>query len=312
MVGDGLHLGRVGTAGVEEGAAGAVDGTGDEAVEGQDVAALAFVVVEVEVGQALPAAADADDFGFDFGGAVGDFLDHRVETGTSPPPVRIAIRLAMGTPGEVAEKVRFTVYPFRARRAADGRRAERPVTREGKEKSFQDQRVAQNGGAPGLTGGDSLLVRGASKKMIEKQNRKREGSGKRVLNPHLGGVQKASRTDESKNDKKAGAGSKSRDGKKSSAGAERKQSAKTAGSEKKKSGGKQTKQASRKTKEQEIPKAPEEVTKVAEEAKPSVTATPERQRQANNAGSSPGPGAEGSRKRTRTNNDGDGADGKRA
>lgn len=142
--------------------------------------------------------------------------------------------------------------------------------------------------------------------MIEKQNRKREGSGKRVLNPDLGGVQKASRTDESKNDKKAGAGSKSRDGKKSSAGAERKQSAKRQGV--KQSGGKQTKQASRKTKEQEIPKSPEEVTKVAEEAKPSVTATPERQRQANGR-FLPGPGAEGSRKRTRTKNDGDGADG---
>jgi hypothetical protein len=142
--------------------------------------------------------------------------------------------------------------------------------------------------------------------MIEKQNRKREGSGKRVLNPDLGGVQKASRTDESKNDKKAGAGSKSRDGKKSSPGAERKQSAKRQGV--KQSGGKQTKQASRKTKEQEIPKSPEEVTKVAEEAKPSVTATPERQRQANGR-FLPGPGAEGSRKRTRTKNDGDGADG---
>ena len=140
--------------------------------------------------------------------------------------------------------------------------------------------------------------------MIEKQNRKSEGSGKRVLNPDLGGIQKASRTDESKNDKKAGAGSESGDGKKDSAGAKREQDAKRQGV--KKSGGKQTKQASRKTKEQEIPKAPEEVTKVAEEAKPSVTAMPERQA---NGRFLPRPGAEGSRKRTRTNNDEDGAGG---
>ena len=80
MIGNRFHLGGVGAAGVQEGAAGAIDGPGDEAVEGQDVAALALRVVEVEMGQALPAAANADDFAVEFGGAVGDFLDHRVKT----------------------------------------------------------------------------------------------------------------------------------------------------------------------------------------------------------------------------------------
>jgi hypothetical protein len=142
--------------------------------------------------------------------------------------------------------------------------------------------------------------------MIEKQNRKSEGSGKRVLNPDLEGVQKASRTDESKNGEKDKAGGEARDGKKGSEGASREKNAQRRGVTE--SGGQGTKQASERTKEQAIPKAPEEVTKVVEEAKPSGTATPERQRQANGR-FLPRPGAEGARKRTRTKNDGDGAGG---
>ena len=66
---------------MQERAAGAVDGAGVFAVERQDVARLAGRIVEVDVGQALPAAANAGDFDALGGAAVNDVFDDGVETG---------------------------------------------------------------------------------------------------------------------------------------------------------------------------------------------------------------------------------------
>ncbi len=82
--------------------------------------------------------------------------------------------------------------------------------------------------------------------MTEKQNRKSEENEERVLNPDLKGVQKASRTDESKNVKVAGAGGESRVEKEGRAGAKREKKSKRQGV--KKGGGARAKQASKETK----------------------------------------------------------------
>jgi hypothetical protein len=66
---------------VQERAAGAVDGAGVEGVQRQDVARFAFGVVEVQVGQALPAATNADHFGAHLDPAVSHLFDDRVEAG---------------------------------------------------------------------------------------------------------------------------------------------------------------------------------------------------------------------------------------
>jgi hypothetical protein len=102
--------------------------------------------------------------------------------------------------------------------------------------------------------------------MTEKQNRKREESEERVLNPDLEGVQKASRTDESKNVKGegAGGGSKAEEGR--SAGAPGEKKAKRRGVEKS-GAGERAKQASKETEQQASPKAEAGSASGAEEEK---------------------------------------------
>ena len=73
-------LPRVGPRGVEHRAAGPVDGPRVDAVEGHDVARVGRARRAL-VGQALPAAADAEDLVAELGGAVGDALDDAVEAG---------------------------------------------------------------------------------------------------------------------------------------------------------------------------------------------------------------------------------------
>ena len=62
------------------GAAGAVDGAGVLAIQRQDVAGAAGRILQVDVGQAFPAAADADDFAADFAATVDHRLDHGIQT----------------------------------------------------------------------------------------------------------------------------------------------------------------------------------------------------------------------------------------
>ena len=61
-----LHLRGIGARAVQVGAAGAVDGAGILAIERQNVAGAAGGVVQIDVGQALPSAADADHLAADF------------------------------------------------------------------------------------------------------------------------------------------------------------------------------------------------------------------------------------------------------
>jgi hypothetical protein len=68
----------------------------------------------------------------------------------------------MVTPGEIAEEECDFSISIPIRPAANRGQKKKAVTREGKEKSVQDQRVAEKGRVPGLTSGDSLLVRGGS------------------------------------------------------------------------------------------------------------------------------------------------------
>ncbi len=51
------------------------------AVERQDVTATAGWVIQVDVGQAFPPAADADDFAADLATAVDDALDNGIQSG---------------------------------------------------------------------------------------------------------------------------------------------------------------------------------------------------------------------------------------
>ncbi len=55
---------------MQERASGAIHGAGDLAVQGQNVAGLAGRVVQIDVGEAFPAAADADDLAIVFRTAV--------------------------------------------------------------------------------------------------------------------------------------------------------------------------------------------------------------------------------------------------
>ena len=76
----GLHLARVRARGVEHRAAGPVDRPGVDPVEDADVLGVELGAAAL-VGQALPAAADADDLVAELGRAVDDALDDRVEAG---------------------------------------------------------------------------------------------------------------------------------------------------------------------------------------------------------------------------------------
>ena len=69
------HLRRIGAAGVQQGAAGAVDGARVVAVQRQNIAFFAGRIVEIEMRQALPAAADADDLAIVLRAAIDHFLD---------------------------------------------------------------------------------------------------------------------------------------------------------------------------------------------------------------------------------------------
>ncbi len=75
-----FHLRRIGARAVQIGAAGAVDGAGVLAIERQNVAGPAGGVVEVDMGQALPAAANADDFAADFTSTVNHRFDHGIQS----------------------------------------------------------------------------------------------------------------------------------------------------------------------------------------------------------------------------------------
>ena len=75
------HLRWVGARAVQVGAAGAVDGAGVLAVQRQDVAAAAGRVLQVDVGQAFPAAPDADHLPSDLTGPVDNRFDDRVQPG---------------------------------------------------------------------------------------------------------------------------------------------------------------------------------------------------------------------------------------
>ncbi len=82
------------------------------------------------------------------------------------------------------------------------------MTRGGKEKSVQDQQVAHNGRGPGLTGGDSLLVRGGSEEMSEKHDQtngeeKKKMSGELDAAQKSGGMNKAESGEEVKADREA-------------------------------------------------------------------------------------------------------------
>ncbi len=74
-----LHLGRVRPRRVEDGAAGAVDGARVLAAERQEVPRAARRLLEVQVGEALPAEPDPDHLDAVLGAPVGDALDDRVE-----------------------------------------------------------------------------------------------------------------------------------------------------------------------------------------------------------------------------------------
>ena len=74
------HAARVGTRGVEDGAAGAVDGTRAAAVQRSDVLGRGTAIgLQGGVGQTLPAAADAQHLVADLGRPVHHALDDRVE-----------------------------------------------------------------------------------------------------------------------------------------------------------------------------------------------------------------------------------------
>ena len=79
------HLGRIGAAGMEERAAGAVDGARVGAIQGKDVVRPAQRVLQVHVGQAFPPAADAGDFNLHLAAAIDNTLDDRVQPGDVAP-----------------------------------------------------------------------------------------------------------------------------------------------------------------------------------------------------------------------------------
>ena len=81
VIGQLLHFGRVGAARVQHGATAPVDGAGVLTVQRDDVVGPAGRVLEVQVRERLPAATEAEDLDVVLAAAVGNALDHRVETG---------------------------------------------------------------------------------------------------------------------------------------------------------------------------------------------------------------------------------------
>src|SRR5262249_20811307 len=75
------HLRRVGATRMQHRAAAPVDGAGVGAVERDDVVRPALRVLEIDVGETLPAAPEPDHLEVVLAAAVGDALDHCVEAG---------------------------------------------------------------------------------------------------------------------------------------------------------------------------------------------------------------------------------------
>ena len=75
-----LHLRGIGARTVQVGAAGAVDGAGILAIQGQHVTGAARRILQVDVGQPFPAAANADHFAAHFASAVNHRLDHGIQS----------------------------------------------------------------------------------------------------------------------------------------------------------------------------------------------------------------------------------------
>ena len=81
VIGQFLHLRRVGAARVQHRPAVPVDGARVRAVEGDNVAAPAVGIIEVQVCERLPAAAQPDDLDIVLAAAVDNGFYHRVEAG---------------------------------------------------------------------------------------------------------------------------------------------------------------------------------------------------------------------------------------
>src|SRR5947208_731653 len=79
MIGQLLHLGRVGAARVQHGAAAPIDGAGIFTVQGNNVVGPAGRILDVQVHEGLPATAETDDLDVVFAAAVSHALDDRVE-----------------------------------------------------------------------------------------------------------------------------------------------------------------------------------------------------------------------------------------
>src|ERR1017187_4217506 len=75
----GLHLGRVGAGTMQVGAARAVDRARVLAIERQNVARPARRIVQIDMRQALPAAANTDDFAIDLASSVNNGLDDGIQ-----------------------------------------------------------------------------------------------------------------------------------------------------------------------------------------------------------------------------------------
>src|SRR5262249_28556620 len=80
MRGQLAHLGRVGAARMQHGAAAPVDGARVLLVERHDVARHAGLVLDIEVGERLPAAPQAQNLDLVAAAAIGDALDDGIET----------------------------------------------------------------------------------------------------------------------------------------------------------------------------------------------------------------------------------------
>src|SRR5262249_33311221 len=77
---------RIGARAVQISAAGAVDGAGVIAVERQDVARAAGEVVQIDMREGLPAAAQADHLSADLARSIDHRLDDGIQTGNIASP----------------------------------------------------------------------------------------------------------------------------------------------------------------------------------------------------------------------------------
>ena len=78
-VGQLLHARRIGSRGVQDGAAIAIDGTRIGTIEGPDIVIAALGVVQIDVRQSFPATPDAKHFEAVFRASVNGFFDDRVQ-----------------------------------------------------------------------------------------------------------------------------------------------------------------------------------------------------------------------------------------